>query len=223
MRNIERINENVTQHEKNIAKYIEELNNFDDLDASLKSYRNTDENEKNVKNPDAEMLRSDDADKYDILNMSNDSEKNQEYSHIMEKSFEDLFRSNILEENIPLSLSDSEPSNEFNSTWASEMLLSDRELSNDSLSDDIKLSQLDGNSDFSGLAGITCKSSVLFSIINIFRSLENIWETFEDHKLCLVPHAENDRRCMFCHVRSIALRVNRAKIRVKLKPFEILS
>ena len=28
---------------------------------------------------------------------------------------------------------------------------------------------------------------------------------------------------MFCHVRNIALRVNRANIRVKIRPFEILS
>ena len=95
-------------------------------------------------------------------------------------------------------MSDGKISNEFNSTWASDIFLSVPRISDTSLSDDSKISQLDGSSDFSGLAGINCESNVISAIINIFRSLENIWETFENHQLCLVPHAENDHRCMLC-------------------------
>ena len=46
---------------------------------------------------------------------------------------------------------------------------------------------------------------------------------FEEHALCLEPHALNNVRCICCHLRSIALRVNRAKIKVNLKRLEISS
>ena len=35
--------------------------------------------------------------------------------------------------------------------------------------------------------------------------------------------AKTGHRCLFCQMRSIALRLNRAKIRVNLKPVESLS
>ena len=44
---------------------------------------------------------------------------------------------------------------------------------------------------------------------------------FEEHALCLEPHALNNVRCICCHLRSIALRVNGAKIKVNLKRLEI--
>ena len=87
----------------------------------------------------------------------------------------------------------------------------------------MQFSQLDGNSDFNGLAGIACDSSVISGIINIFRCFENVWENFEEHQLCLVPHTKDGFRCMFCHIRSISLGINRAKLKVNIKPHEFSS
>ena len=59
--------------------------------------------------------------------------------------------------------------------------------------------------------------------LNVFRSFEGIWRNFDRHELYL--HAKTDAgfRCFFCQIRSVSLRLNRAKKRTKLKPVEILS
>ena len=54
-------------------------------------------------------------------------------------------------------------------------------------------------------------------------SLCSVWRSFEEHKLCQAPHSKEGLRCMFCHIRSISLRINRAKLKVKIKPHEFSS
>jgi hypothetical protein len=88
-----------------------------------------------------------------------------------------------------------------------------------------KIDQLDGLNDepFNGLAGINCDDQFLCSVITIFRSFEGIWKEFDDHPLCSRAKTKTGLRCLFCQVRSLSLRLNRAKIKVNLKPVEILS
>ena len=86
------------------------------------------------------------------------------------------------------------------------------------------IDQLDGLHDepFNGLAGINCDDQLLFSLITVFRSFEGIWKNFDNHQLCMQAKKAG-LRCLFCQVRSLSLRVNRAKIKVSLKPVEIMS
>ena len=85
--------------------------------------------------------------------------------------------------------------------------------------------QLDGLTDdpFIGLAGINCDDPFLSSVITVFRSFEGVWRNFDDHQLCMVAKSKTGHRCLFCQMRSLSLRLNRAKIKVNLKPVEILS
>ena len=80
--------------------------------------------------------------------------------------------------------------------------------------------QLDGLDDepFNGLAGINCDDQFLSSVITIFRSFEGVWKEFDDHQLCMRAEPKTGIRCLFCQVRSLSLRMNRAKIRVNIKP-----
>ena len=91
-------------------------------------------------------------------------------------------------------------------------------------SNSFNIVQLDGLHDepFNGLAGINCDNQFISSIITVFRSFEGIWKDFDDHPLCMRAKKAG-LRCLFCQVRSLSLRLNRAKIKVNLKPVEILS
>ena len=50
-----------------------------------------------------------------------------------------------------------------------------------------------------------------------------IWKYFDHHEICMQAKSNVGHRCLFCQLRSISLRLNRAKRRVNLKPVEILS
>ena len=56
------------------------------------------------------------------------------------------------------------------------------------------------------LAGLISDEPVLKFIVNFFRSLQNHWELFSSHELCRTRKVNTGRRCLFCHVRSVALR-----------------
>ena len=90
---------------------------------------------------------------------------------------------------------------------------------------DWNIPQLDGLDDvpFNGLAGINCDDQFISSVITIFRSFEGVWKEFDDHQLCMRAKPKTGLRCLFCQVRSLSLRMNRAKIRVNIKPVEITS
>ena len=62
---------------------------------------------------------------------------------------------------------------------------------------------------------------ILTLLINFFRGLENIWGLFEKHGLCKKPTSKAGTRCLFCHLRSIALRSNRIKLKRRMKPMEL--
>ena len=206
--NLEIIEKKAVQLESNVTKYSSKLENLI---------------EENIYNQNLEELRSENAPHFDdILDISGKSSTRDSIS--CEDMIDISSSDNVLDINDPfLSIQVIENEDEQSYIVTSSLTQSDTSSSDTSISDRFLIQQLDGSEDWFGLAGIQCESNVLCAIINIFRNFEDAWGMLESHTLCLEPHSENNVRCMFCHIRSIALRVNRAKLKVKLKPLEILS
>ena len=107
-----------------------------------------------------------------------------------------------------------------------ECIISESELD---CGEDFQLSflQVDGAEDsvpvFNGLTGIQCEVTFISHFINLFRSLESEWSLFENHKVCNRSKKESGNHCAFCAIRSVSLRVNRAKTRRNIKPVELTS
>ena len=85
--------------------------------------------------------------------------------------------------------------------------------------------QLDGSADMNPvsnvLGGINCEGNMASTIVNLFRCLEDTWILFKNHTLCSKPLSSTISRCLFCHLRSICLRVNKVKRRTCIKAVEI--
>ena len=89
-----------------------------------------------------------------------------------------------------------------------------------------KIMQVDGNEEEQNqtrLAPFNCESEMLSAVINIFRSLSNLWNNSSDHQLCMKAKSKTGLRCLFCSFRSFSLRLNSSKTRHFLNPIEILS
>ena len=65
------------------------------------------------------------------------------------------------------------------------------------------------------LAGLISEDVVIKLLVNLFRGLDDHWRIFNEHILCTKTLCNSGRRCLFCHLRSIALRANRLKLRSK--------
>ena len=150
-----------------------------------------------------ELLRNEDSKIEDeLMNIAiSDDEKSGNSIH--EEDFANsVFNIGDLEKNI-LYDSSEQSLMSFDSTSSSNFSLEEPSLLDSSCS----MTQLDGSSDFNGLAGVECESDIISALLNIFRCFENLWDRFDDHKLCLAPHTKEGFRCMFCHMRSISLRL----------------
>ena len=103
------------------------------------------------------------------------------------------------------------------------------DMEDDNQESKYSIDQLDGALDksrkeiFNGLAGLASHSFSITLLINLFRGLENYWGFFSKHVLCRTPHCKSGRRCLFCHLRSIALRSNRVKRKISIKTMEMDS
>ena len=75
--------------------------------------------------------------------------------------------------------------------------------------------QLDGNNDLSSeeicqpckkIFAVNCEIQEIIDIINFFRSLNILWISTKEHKLCGL-----DQNCFFCNIRSSCLRVRQER------------